>query len=67
MIIKKVKKHGTENITYTGEIDNSLVRVVFEDGAIPTEGNIKVTLGKLITKNDQNFYYIKSYKVVEGQ
>ena len=66
MIIRKIKKHGTENITYTGEIGDSLIRVVFEDGAIPVEGNIKVVIGKLITKNDQNFYYIKSYKVVEA-
>ena len=66
MIIKNLKKHGTENITYTGEIDNSLIRVVFEDEAIPIEGNIKVTLGKLITKNGQNFYYIKSYKAIEA-
>jgi hypothetical protein len=66
MIIKKIKKHGIENITYTGEIDNSLIRLVFEDGAVPVEGSIKVLVGKLVTKNDQNFYYIKSYKVVEG-
>lgn len=63
MIINKVRKHGVENFTYTGELGNSLIRVVFEDGAIPTEGNIKVTLGKMITKNGQNFYYVKSYKI----
>ena len=62
MVVKKVKKHGTENITYTGEIDNSLIRIVFEDEAVPTEGDIQVTLGKLVTKNGQNFYYIKAYK-----
>ena len=66
MIIKNIKKHGNTNITYTGEIDNSLIRVIFEDEALPTEGNIKVILGKLITKNGQNFYYIKSYTKVMG-
>ena len=64
MVIRKVKKHGIENISYSGEIGNTLVRVIFENGSPPVEGDIEVTVGKMVTKNRQNFYYVKSYQRV---
>lgn len=64
MIIKKIKRHGTEIFTYSGEVGDQKVIVVFEDGAIPIEGDLRVILGKMVTKNNQNFYYVKSYKEV---
>ena len=62
MVIRNIKKHGTDHFSYSGEIENSKVIVVFENGISPIEGDIQVVLGKMITKNNQNFYYIREYK-----
>lgn len=61
MVIKNIKRHGSVVYQYFGEIDGQKVIVVFEDGAKPVEGDIKVTLGKIVIKNNQNFCYVKSY------
>lgn len=62
MIIRNIKKHGTSVLSYSGEIENSKVIVVFENGVKPVEGDIQVTLGKMITKNNQNYYYVRGYQ-----
>lgn len=62
MVIKNVKRHGQLNYTYSGEIDRTKVIVVFENGLTPVQGDIDVTLGKMVTKNGQNFYYVRGYK-----
>ena len=61
MILKKIRKHGQVNTTYTGEVGDTKVVVVFENEAKPVEGDIKVTNGKIVTKGDMNYYYVKSY------
>lgn len=63
MLIRNVRKHGTTNfnLSYSGEIEGSKVIVVFENGVYPTEGDIDVTVGKMITKKGQNFFYVKEY------
>lgn len=67
MILKKIRKHGSTNITFTGELGNTRVNVVFEEGVTPIEGVIKVTNGKVITKGDLNYYYVKSYVEVDSE
>lgn len=61
MVIKNIKRHGLAVHQYFGEIEGQKIIVVFEDGAKPVEGDIKVTLGKIVIKNNQNFCYVKSY------
>lgn len=61
MVIKNIKRHGSVVHQYSGEVEGQKVIVVFEDGAKPVEGEIKVTLGKIVIKNNQNFCYVKSY------
>ena len=61
MLLRKVKKHGQANITYTGELGETRVIVVFENEAKPTEGDIKVTNGKVVTKGDMSYYYVRDY------
>lgn len=67
MEIYNIKKHGENQPTYFGEIGNSKVLVVFENEALPVEGNIRVLLGKMITKNNQNYYYVSRYELGENQ
>ena len=64
MEILNIKRHGKDTFTYFGEVANSKVMVVFENEAVPVEGNIRVTKGKMVTKNSQNYYYISSYEVI---
>ena len=61
MILKKVRKHGNTNITYTGEVGNIRVVVVFEEGVTPLEGDLNVINGKMVTKGNMNYYYVKGY------
>lgn len=61
MVIKNIRRHGSVVHQYSGEVEGQKVIVVFEDGAKPVEGEIKVTLGKIVIKNNQNFCYVKSY------
>ena len=65
MLLKNVKKHGISNISYTGDLGDTRVVVIFEEGVNPVEGDIEVTNGKIITRGPMNYYYIKGYSEVE--
>ena len=64
MEILNIKRHGKDTFTYFGEVANNKVLVVFENEALPVEGNIQVIKGKMITKNGQNYYYVSSYRAL---
>ena len=60
MVVDNIKRHARGD--YTGEVAGTKVILVFEN-CIPTEGKtIKVTSGKMITKNNQNYYYVREYQ-----
>lgn len=63
MEIRNIKRHGTSKYTYSGEVGGNKVIVIFEN-SLPVEGDIKVISGKMVTKNNQNFYYINKYEVI---
>lgn len=65
MTVKNIKKHSGADPHYTGELGDTKVYLTFEDEATPTEGDINVLLGKLVTKNNLNCYYIRKYEGVK--